>query len=321
MRFIGDILQMLFGFTLPEQASKNAYLVDDLYNVVMLLSIVGFVGLMGAMTYFIIRYHRSRGEKSAYIPHNATAETLWTVIPTIIFLGIAFWGLWAYYKAEAIPDGAYKINVTAKQWLWEFTYKENDLQFDTTDVMYVPVDTPIVLEMTATDVLHSFFVPSFRIKRDTVPGMRTRVNFTATKKGDYRIFCTEFCGTNHSKMRGTVRVVSKERFQAWLARGIKESNISDPVELGLRLYSRNCATCHATGSNTVIGPGFAGIFGSKREFSNAPSQTADAEYIRESIINPNKKVVKGYPAKMNSFAGQLSEKEIDYIIEFLKTLK
>lgn len=321
MRFIGDILQKLFGFTLPEQASKNAYLVDDLYNVIMLLSIVGFVGLMAVMTYFIFRYHRSQNDKSAYIPHNALAETIWTVIPTIIFVGIAVWGLFAYFEAEKVPNDALKIKVTGKQWLWEFTYEKDGLEMNTADVMYVPVNKPVVLEMTATDVLHSFFIPSFRVKRDTVPGMKTRVTFTATKKGDFTIYCTEFCGTSHSRMRGIVRVVSEERYNRWLAREIKEANISDPVELGSRVYARNCATCHSAGTDSIIGPGFQGLWGAKREFSNADSVVADAEYIRESIIAPNEKVVKGYPAKMNSFAGLLSEKEIDYLISYIKTLK
>ncbi len=321
MRFLGDILQALFGFSLPEQAAKNVHMVDDLYNFIMLLSIVGFIGLMGVMTYFIIRYHRCNNDKSAYIPHNFTAELIWTVVPTIIFVGIAVWGIIAFDKMEHVPDNAYKIEVTGKQWMWEFTYKKDNLEVNVPDVMYVPVDTPIVLEMTATDVLHSFFVPSFRIKRDTVPGIKTRVTFTATKKGDFKVFCTEYCGTAHSKMRAIVRVVSKARFNKWLNREISEANISDPVELGLRLYSRNCATCHSTGSNKVIGPGFQGLYGKKREFSNADSVVANDEYIRESILAPNTKVVKGYPAKMNSFAGMLSEKDINHIIEFIKTLK
>jgi cytochrome c oxidase subunit 2 len=322
MRFIGDILQTLFGFSLPEQASQHAYMIDDLYNFIMILSIVGFFGLMGVMTFFIVRYHRTQNEKSAYIPHNALAETLWTVIPTIIFVGIGVWGLVAYVNTETVPKDAYQIKVTGKQWMWEFTYQKDGKQVDVADVMYVPVDTPIVLDMTATDVLHSFYVPSFRVKRDTVPGLRTRVTFTATKKGDYRIYCAEFCGTSHSRMRGTVRVVSKERFNRWLTREIKEANITDPVELGSRLFIRNCATCHSVGSDTIIGPGLEGLYGAKREFSNADAiDAANAEYIRESILTPNVKVVKGFPAKMNSFAGLLSEKEIDYLIEYIKTLK
>jgi cytochrome c oxidase subunit 2 len=322
MRFIGDILQKLFGFSLPEQASKNAYMVDDLYNFIMLLSIVGFIGLMAGMTYFIIRYHRTQNEKSAYIPHNAMAETLWTVIPTIIFVGIGIWGMTAFIAKDKPDANAYKIGVTGKQWMWEFTYNQDGKQVEVTDVMYVPVDTPILLDMTSIDVLHSFYVPSFRVKRDTVPGMKTRVTFTPTKKGDYRIYCAEFCGTSHSRMRGTVRVVSKERFQKWLNREVKEANITDPVELGSRLFVRNCATCHSVGTDTVIGPGFEGSWGSAREFSNAdPIKDFNAEYVRESIITPNVKVVKGFPAKMNSFKGLLSEKEIDYLIEYIKTLK
>lgn len=321
MQLIHDVLHLIFGFTLPDRAAENVHLVDELYNLVMALSFVGFFGLMGVMTFFVVRYHRSQNEKSAYIPHNALAETIWTVIPTIIFVGIAVWGLFAYFKMEQVPDNAYKINVTGKQWLWEFTYKKDNLEFSTADVMYIPVNTPILLEMTATDVLHSFFIPSFRVKRDTVPGMRSYVNFTATKKGDFKIYCTEFCGTSHSRMRGIVRVVSQERFDKWLNREIKEANISDPVELGSRLFIRNCMTCHNVDSTKKIGPGLAGLFGKERNFSNADSVVANEDYIRESIIAPNAKIVEGYPGKMNSFAGLLSEKEINYLIEYIKTLK
>lgn len=328
MGFIGDLLDkffyllhVVFGFTLPERASETAHLVDNLYNVVMALSFVGFFGLMGVMTFFIVRYHRSQNEKSAYIPHNATAEFIWTVIPTIIFVGIAVWGLFAYFEMERVPKNAYKINVTGKQWMWEFGYKKDNLEFATADVMYVPVGKPIVLEMTATDVLHSFYVPSFRIKRDTVPGMITRVTFTATKKGDFKIYCTEFCGTDHSRMRGIVRVVSEARFNKWLNREVKEANISDPIELGSRLFIRNCATCHNVDSSTKIGPGLANIFGSERKFSNAEATIANEEYIRESIIAPNVKIVEGFPGKMNSFRGLLSEKEISNLIDYIKTLK
>ncbi|MBT4792530.1 MAG: cytochrome c oxidase subunit II [Halobacteriovoraceae bacterium] len=321
MRFLGDVLQTIFGFMLPEQASQGAHLVDDIFNFVTLLSIVGFIGLMGAMTYFIIRYHRSRGEKSAYIPHNAVAETIWTVIPTIIFLGIAFWGIWAYFELQKVPNDAMKINVTGKQWMWEFTYKKDNKEVSVSDIMYVPVNKAVKLDMTSTDVLHSFYVPSFRIKRDTVPGMKTHLAFTATKKGDYRIFCAEYCGTSHSRMRGTVRVVSQKRFDKWLDREISESNVTDPIELGSRLFMRNCITCHTTTDKKKIGPGLQGLFGKKREFSNADGVVANAEYIRESIIAPNTKIVNGFSGQMNSFAGLLSEKEIDYLIEYIKTLK
>ena len=189
MEKISELLYMLFGWSLPEQASKQAHLVDDLYSVVMIISVLGFIGLMSAMTFFVVRYHRSNHEKPAYIPHNTLAETIWTVIPTIIFLGIGAWGLIAYYQMNEIPDNAYKIKVTAKQWMWEFTYDKGGKEAAVTKMMYVPIDTPILLDMTSVDVLHSFYVPSFRVKRDLVPGMRSKISFTATKLGDFRLYC------------------------------------------------------------------------------------------------------------------------------------
>lgn len=323
MEKISELLYTLFSFTLPEQASTNAYLVDDLFSVVMILSILGFGGLMAVMTYFVIRYHKSNNDKSAYIPHNTLAETIWTVVPTILFVGIAVWGLIAYFKMHEVPENAYKIKVTGKQWLWEFTYNKDGKEAAVTEVMYVPVNTPIVLDMTAVDVLHSFFVPSFRIKRDTVPGLRTQTTFTATKEGDFKVFCTEYCGTSHSKMRALVRVVSKERFDRWLNFEITEANISDPVELGSRLFQRKgCASCHSLDGKVIVGPSLKGIWGNKREFADGSTKTADAEYIRESILKPQAKIVKGFSnVRMNSFAGQLEEKDIDHIIEYLKTIK
>lgn len=323
MEMLGDLLHKLLGFALPERASENAHIVDNLYNFLNLLSIVGTLGFIAVMVFFAVRYHKTQNDKSAYIPHNTMAEAIWTIVPTIIFVAVAVWGLWAYWEREKYPEDAMHINVTGKQWMWEFTYKNKDgLEASITDVLYLPVNTPIVLDMTSVDVLHSFWVPAFRVKRDTVPGMKTRITFTPNKIGEYKAYCTEYCGTSHSRMRATVKVVSKERFNKWLNYEIKEANISDPVELGSRLFNRKgCTSCHSVGSNKIIGPGLANLFGKKREFSNADSVVADNEYIRESILNPNAKVVKGYPAKMNSFAGQLSEKEIGYLIDYIKTLK
>lgn len=322
MGFISEILALLFGFTLPDRAAENAYLVDDLYNSVMLLSVIGFFGLMGVMVFFIVRYHRSQNDKSAYIPHHALAETMWTIIPTFIFVGIAIWGVWAFYENEKIPEDAMVVKVTGKQWLWEYTYEKDGKEFSTLNTMYLPVNKPVVFDMTSTDVIHSFFIPSFRMKRDTVPGMKTHFSATPTMRGNFKIFCAEYCGTQHSAMRGEVRVVSQERFDNWLNRQIKEANISDPVQLGARAFrQKGCATCHSVSSERLIGPPLDGVWGKERQFADGSSALADAEYIRESLLDPNAKVVKGYPARMNSFAGQLSEKEIDYMIEYLKTIK
>ena len=322
MNFIFDVMQKLFGFTLPEQAAENVHLVDNIYNAIMLLSVVGFVGFVVVMIYFVLRYHHTQNDKSAYIPHDARLETLWTVIPTILFVGIAIWGLYAFFGVHKIPENAYKIKAIAKQWSWEFEYEYEGKKFATANIMYVPVDTPVVVEMTSTDVIHSFFVPSFRVKKDVVPGMRTYASFTPNKVGDFRLFCAEFCGTNHSEMVGHIKVVPQKRFNRWAKREAQEANITDPVLLGARLFERKgCTTCHSTDGSIKVGPSFKGLWGRTSEFSDGTSQVVDAAYIRESILAPQAKVVKGFPNSMNSFAGQLSETEIDSIIEFIKTIK
>lgn len=327
MGIVGEILHKIFGLTLPERAAKNAHLVDDLYNLIMLVSVIGFIGLMGVMVYFIVRYHKKMNDKSAYIPHNAFAETLWTVIPTIIFVGIAVWGLWAFYEKEYYPDDALKVKITGKQWFWEFNYQSAEgFDFTTTDILYVPINTTIVAEMTSTDVIHSFFVPSFRVKKDTVPGMKTRVVFTPTKEGDFNIFCAEFCGTSHSKMRGIVRVVSPARYKKWFDYQIEQVKFlktAKPSERGAKLVvNKGCTSCHDLGGKVLIGPTLQGIVGSTRNLEGGGTAVADAEYIRESILDPQAKIAAGFSSvKMNSFAGQLTEAEIDDIIEFLKTLK
>jgi cytochrome c oxidase subunit 2 len=323
VEFIERLMSLMSGMINPEQASTYAGDVDLVFNFILVISILGFVGLMGVMTYFVIRYHKNvTDEKSAYIPHNSLAEALWTIIPTIIFVGIAIWGWYVYKVQVAMPEDARVIKVVGKQWDWEFKYSHQDLNFSTTGIMMVPVNEKIVLEMTSVDVIHSFFVPSFRMKKDVVPGIITRAWFEATKEGDYHIFCTEYCGTAHSKMLATVRVVSKERFQKWLEREANEANISDPVALGERLYNaKGCTSCHNIDGTKLIGPPLNVVWGEKREFADGSSAVADAAYIRESILNPNAKVVKEYPPKMNPYQGLLSEEEIDYLIAFIKSLK
>src|SRR5690554_5947538 len=221
MGFFSDLLALLFGWSLPERASTNAYLMDDVYNATMLLSFVGFFGLMAVMVYFVVRYHRSQNDKSAYIPHHALAETLWTIIPAVIFVSIAVWGVWAYFENEVYPEDAMVVKVTGKQWLWEYTYEKDGKQFSTINTMYLPMGKPVVFDMTSTDVIHSVFIPSIRAKRDTVPGMRTRISFTPNKEGDYAIYCAEYCGTSHSAMRGVMKVVEPARFERWMDRQIK----------------------------------------------------------------------------------------------------
>lgn len=317
-----EILHKLFGFTLPERAAEGVQYVDNLYNFIMFVSVVGFVGMVGVMIYFVIRYHHTQNDKSAYIPGSHVLETIWTAIPAALYIGIAIWGLVVYFDHTRVSKDAYKVNVIGKQWAWEFQYEHNGQKFSTLDVLYVPVDTEILLDMTSTDVVHSFFIPSARLKKDVVPGMRTLLTFKPTKLGDMQVFCAEFCGTSHSRMLATIKVLSKKKFEAFLERESKNANVSDPVELGARLVQRKgCFACHSADGSRIVGPTFKGLWGRETTTEAGEKITVDADYIRESIIAPQAKVVKGYPNSMNSFAGQLSEEEIDSIIEFLKTIK
>lgn len=317
-----SLLESLFGFTLPEQASSIASSVDDVYNFIMAISLVGFVLLMGAMFYFMWKYRRkSDNDKTAYITHNNTLEFLWSFIPMVIFVGMAVWGWQVYREMERAPAGAKTIYVTGRQWQWSYKY---DNGVEVNDDLIVPIGTDIKLDMISTDVLHSFFVPSFRIKKDVVPGMRTTLWFRATKMGEFRIFCAEFCGTAHSKMYGYVKVLSKSDFEKWMEKkSYEKSNRKESLaDTGKRLYiNKGCKACHSVDGKSGIGPSLKGIWEKKRVFVDGTSVVADGNYIRESLLNPAAKVVKGFAPRMPPYQGQLSEDEITQMTEYIKTLK
>ena len=314
----------LFAFSLPEAASSIAHKVDGLYNFIYGLSLIGFVLLMGVIAYFLIKFRRKTPhDKTAYLPGNTTLEVIWTAIPTIIFVAIAIWGWVVFQEMEKIPNADEKISLTARKWSWEFTYQNNESHFKSPDLI-VPVGKSIVLEMVSEDVIHSFYVPSFRVKKDIVPGLTTRTWFSASKEGEYRLYCAEYCGTSHSRMTGMVKVVSLEEYDKWKQGQFNSQNAPAPLhELGRKVYElKGCNACHGLDEKPMLGPSFAALWGAKREFSEGPAlDQANEEYIRESILDPKAKIVKGYPPVMNSYQGALSEEEIKQLIAFLKFLK
>ena len=241
-----------------------------------------------------------------------------------------------------VPGNAMEIHVVAKKWDWEFIYKNGrKITSDIDDqgkrvppTMVVPLNKPVRLIMTSSKVnpndkkdravLHSFFVPAFRVKQDIVPGRYTQLSFTPTKKGRFYIFCTEYCGTGHSSMLGRVEVVDGIHFDDWVL-GDKSS---DPQEMSLadkgkEIYkTRACIGCHSLDGSKMTGPTWKGLYGSIRSFSDGSSLKADDNYIKESILNSNKKIIKGYPPnQMPSYQGQLTDEDITGVIEFIKTLK
>ncbi len=301
---------------MPPQASTFANDVDLLYSFQIWASLISGVILLGGMFYFIWKYkRRTDTDKVAYITHNHALEFLWSFIPLVLFLAMFVWGAVVYYKQRNMPADGIEIHVTGRQWSWEFEYK-NGLK---SAELIVPIGKPVKLVMTSTDVLHSFFIPSFRQKQDVIPGRYSSLWFEATKKGVFQIYCAEFCGTAHSAMLSKLKVVDQKEFHDLMTGAGGEKSIADK---GKDLYNiKGCVACHNTTDATKIGPGFKGLFGKKRDFADGSSVTADENYIRDSLLNPQAKIVKGFPPSMPTFQGSLEEEEIKSIIEFIKTLK
>ena len=305
--------------SMPPQASTMAAEVDYLYWFLVIISTIASVLVIGGMFWFLYRYKRkSENDKTAYITHNYMAEFLWSFIPLVLFLVSFVWGWKVFHDLRNAPENSYEVFVKGYKWAWEFEYKNG---LSSPGELVVPVGKPIKLLMTSKDVLHSFYVPSFRIKQDVVPGRYTSTWFEATKTGRFQIFCTEFCGLNHSGMLASVKVVTQEEFDAFLDGKVLEE--LTPAQLGQKIYNtRNCNGCHSLDGTVLVGPSFKGLYGKTREMADGSSVTADENYIMESIKNPNLKIVKGFnPNQMPAFEGLLSEEEIMGVIEFIKDQK
>ena len=302
---------------MPPQASTFASGVDSLYEFLVIASLISCALVIGGMVYFAMKYKRkTANDKTAYIPHNTFLEFLWSFIPFVIFMVVFAWGWIIYHDMRTAPKGAFEIHVVGQKWYWDFLYKSGK---KSSNEFYVPVDTPVKLIMTSRDVIHSFFIPSFRIKQDVVPGRYSSLWFEATKTGQFQVFCTEYCGDGHSAMLAKVNVMPKDEFETWLQTNpYKGMSIA---EIGGKVFQQKCTACHNASTEKKIGPGLAGLFGKERVFENQASLIADENYLRESILYPRKKVVKGYPNAMTAFLGQLSEEELTGVIEYIKELK
>lgn len=307
------------SFWLPKQSSTIAPEIDSAYHVVLVVSALFFVLVVGGMTYFAIRYRRRRaGEVTSPIDHNVRLEIIWTAIPSVLLVVLFAIGFKGYVNAHVAPGDAMEIKVTAEKWMWTFTYPNGTT---TVNELGVPKDRPVRLLMSSKDIVHSFFVPEFRIKQDVVPGAYTTTWFQATDAREITILCAEYCGTGHSDMMGKVIVMEEPQFKDWLDKGGGASDLP-PAELGQKLYTaRNCVTCHSLDGTRIQGPTFKGVFGRTEDLEGGSKVVVDENYIRESILDPQAKIVRGYPPTMPVFKGLLKEKEIDALIAFLKTVK
>ncbi len=315
----------------PEGASSFAPQVDYLFTGILWICILFFVPIVIAMVYFMWAYRERPGYRgSPEALHNTPLEITWTVIPTAIVVWIFWEGAVGYLDMARIPKGTVDVNVTAKKWVWSFKYEnggENSFEkIGTVDYpkLVLPVDQDIKLIMRSEDVLHSFFIPAFRAKRDVVPGRYNYMWFHTTKTGIYDLFCTEYCGDNHSNMNAKVEVVSEEEYKKALEKAVQEPE--DPLERGKLLYKRlGCSTCHYAGDEGANGPGpsYNGSWGKSVPLESGESVQFDENYVRESILNPPAKKRKGYGAAspMNSYAGRIKDEQIDALITFMKSLE
>ena len=304
----------------PEAVGPFADNVDSLFYFIFWGSIIIFVGIILITVYFLLAYKRKKDSQLAtgQMTHNTLLELAWTIPPTILVLIVFVWGFKGFLHMSVAPLGAQEIHVNAKKWFWEFGYPNGNKAIGE---LVVPINTPIALIMSSEDVLHSFFVPNFRIKRDVLPNRYTKLWFEADKVGNYQVFCTEYCGDGHSAMLGVIRVVSAEDYKAWLA----DANSGDDLpldKLGEKLYtSKACVTCHSTDGSAKVGPSWKGLFDANRPIAGGSTVKADENYIRESIVNPGAKVVAGFDNVMPTYAGSLNDREISALIAYIKTLQ
>jgi cytochrome c oxidase subunit II len=312
------------GFWMPPQASTVSDEVDSLFYFVFWITVFFLVLILTLMIWFVIRYrHREGREDAERAPAHSTAlELTWTVIPTVLVLMIFYYGFRGFLKMSIAPPDAYEIQVTASSWNWSFTYPDGTVANE----LNIPKGVPIrlVLSTPERDVIHSFYVPQFRVKRDAVPGRYNRVWFEATQLSPpegFDIYCAEYCGQQHSKMRTKLIVHEPDGFKAWLEDAANWEKRMSPVEAG-QMFVKNmgCLQCHSVDGSKNTAPTFKDLFGSQRPMADKSSVPADENYIRESIYDPGAKIAEGFSLQMSSYRGRLKDKDVNAIIAYLKSI-
>ena len=300
----------------PTQASTIAPQVDALYFFLVALTAFFTLLISGLVVYFAVRYRRrAADEAGAPIHGNLRLEITWTVIPLIIVLFIFGWSAKLFFTMARPPADTLDVYVVGKQWMWKFQHPDGHAEVNE---LHVPVGTSVKLTMTSQDVIHDVYIPDFRVKADVLPGRYTHMWFKATKPGRYRLFCAEYCGTNHSGMVGWVVVQERAEYQKWLAGGAGAGTMA---QTGEKLFKDlSCITCHRE-DTTGRGPTLIGLYGKAVTLDNGKTVEADEAYLRESIVNPRAKMVTGFQPIMPTFQGLISEEGLLQLIEYIKSLK
>ena len=302
-------------------ASTFAGGVDAAFYLILGSAVVILVGITTVMVYFLFKYNKKRHPKAdTSITGNNKLEIIWTIIPTMIVMVMFYYGWAGFSPMRNVPKDAIGIKAVARMWSWTFEYPNGKKS----DKLIVPFDKPVKLDLTSVDVIHSLYVPAFRIKEDVVPGRNNMMWFDANKLGSYDLFCAEYCGLRHSYMFTTVEVVDDAAWQEWIKTPEGESEL-DKVAVGFNVVKMNgCVACHSSDGTKLVSNSFKGIWGKARKVITDGKEReviVDEEYVKKSVYEPNADVVVGYnPGLMQSYKTQLSEDEVSQIAEYIKSL-
>jgi len=291
--------------------------VDNVFLFIVAISVALLTGIVVTMIWFAVRYNRKRHPVPENVPDNLLLETIWVVIPLLIVLAMFFYGWTGFRFMRTVPANALQIKAFGQMWRWSFEYDNGR----TADTLMVPAGRPVKLLITSRDVLHSLFIPAFRIKEDAVPGMQTYLWFLPDQEGEYDLFCSEYCGQGHSSMITKVKVVSAKNFREWLSNVSERHEETDKTSL---LQKKGCLACHSLDGNRKVGPSFKGLFGSSvLVITSGQERTvvADEEYLKRSVMDPQADIVKGYPPVMPPQKDTVAPEEIEEIVEAIRELK
>ena len=320
MNYISPILWQFFEKWLthfplfPPEASKIAPEADALFFFMVLVSLVGLTLVILLVVAFSLLYNKKRNPQATQIEGSTLLEATWTIIPLGLFLIMFVWGSLLYFRIYTPPANAMNIYVVGKQWMWKAEHPGGQHEID---ALHVPTGQAVQLTLISQDVFHSFSIPAFRVKREAIPGRYTTVWFEPTEPGTYHLFCTQYCGTNHSQMIGDIVVMTPDDFKRWLASSTSGSSLA---QNGERLFaSLSCNACHNSTAE-ARGPNLTSVYGSHLTLSNGHSVTVDEAFLRQAILNPSQNVTQGYAPIMPTYQGQISEDGVIALVEYIKNL-
>ena len=313
-------------FWLPPAASTLADDIDAVWAYIYWVDVIFVLVLALTMLLFFVKYRQRRGdEKTADIKGNHTLEFAWSVFPGFLLIGMFYTGFKTYMDSVVPPADSLEISVVGQKWSWQFTHDcpSGDKQFVDSELR-VPKGQPVKLLMSSKDVLHSFFVPDFRVKKDVLPNRYTVLWFEAPWEGKHQVYCTEYCGDGHSRMLNTVHVLDPQDYRLYQQENCEGAldPVTNPIAAGEKLFqTKACAGCHSLDGSALVGPTMKGKFGTQEKLADGSSVLVDENYLRDSIMVPGAQVVAGFQPVMPSFQGQLSDDETNALIAYIKTLK